>query len=99
MEECNKIRWLLNDGQGNFTVIDLATRRVHIGSARANLLDKYIIMSGGMEASDGEVSRFTIDANAWETLPSLHVPRFYHASCSLGDDIYVFCGLSLDFNN
>lgn len=70
--------------------------------AMANVENKCIIVSGGIK-SDGFsakalelVERYNIVTDSWETLPSLKRARQAHASVSLGDTVYVFCGANSD---
>lgn len=36
--------------------------------------------------------RYDVIADKWSRAPALSKPRVGHASCALGDNIYVFCG-------
>ena len=34
------------------------------------------------------------DQTAWEYIPSMQEARYASSSCSLGDNLYVFCGFN-----
>ena len=58
--------------------------------------ERHVFASGGLGNHTFEtlaaVERYDTSSDQWETMPSLNVPRFRHASCSVGDAVYVFCG-------
>ena len=54
-------------------------------------------MTGGASDLNGtesfaSVDKYNINRNQWSSAPSMNIPRFYHSSCCLGDNLYVFCG-------
>ena len=65
-------------------------------SALATGGDRFVFVSGGLSNQSFEtlnvVERYDTVENRWETMPGLNVARFRHASCSMGDAVYVFCG-------
>ena len=70
-------------------------RRWHF--ALANYKDQAIVLSGGFyNHSSGEILAFSLQTNTWIKKSAMSKPRSYHASCSLGEKVYFFCGR--DFN-
>ena len=62
--------------------------------ALCNYADRYAFISGGLASQSflGSVERYDLTNDEWEEMPSLNVARIRHASCALGDAVYVFCG-------
>ena len=60
--------------------------RQHAGIC--NLKDKYVFASGPSVS----VERYDIASDSWQMMPSMNEKRNCHASCALGDQIYVICG-------
>ena len=93
---------LINDGQGNFDAINLKEHFVYFGIALCNVMDKYIVMTGGMISAlfslRNSVYQFDLEANEWSNLPPMKKSRFMHSSCSIDETIYVFCGAT-DLNS
>ena len=55
-------------------------------------------MSGGQRTSR-HVNYYDVKTDSWSSLPWMNYARWFHASCSLGDFVFVFCGLSLHNHN
>ena len=68
--------------------------------AMCSIGNKFGVLSGGAAPCDNtdgsgqvnKVQRIDIELNIVEDLPDLNLARQKHASCSLGDAVYVFCG-------
>lgn len=62
----------------------------------ANFADEFIFVSGGQdpkwESFLSSVHKYDIQNDSWSRAPALSKPRVGHASCTLNDMIYVFCG-------
>ena len=55
----------------------------------------YLIVSGAELThpdSSSTVEMFDTKSGVWERLPDLLKPRWAHASCTAGDNLFVFCG-------
>ena len=68
--------------------------------ALANFRDSHVVVSGGSVTNRKRVVRFvevyTISTDSWQDGPDLCEARGFHASCALGDFVYVSCGLAKD---
>ena len=56
--------------------------------------DRYIYASGDYYKKKyaKKVERYDILLDVWEEMPNLNFGRCHHASYSVGDSVYVFCG-------
>ena len=63
------------------------------GFCLVNFLDEYVfVIGGGSYGPFKTVSRYEITDDIWEEMPELNETRVYSSACSLGGNIYVFCG-------
>ena len=67
-------------------------------SALANYGDIVIYKSGGCSfgqkcTAKSDCERYDLQLKRWFVAPELQVARESHSSCSLGNYVYVFCGL------
>ena len=62
----------------------------------ANFADEFVFVSGGQdpayESVLSSVHKYDIVNDRWTQAPALSRPRVGHASCTLNDKLYVFCG-------
>ena len=67
-----------------------------------NYRDRLILMSGGYSSAFktkdmlATVERYDVLQDAWfeDDTPDLNVGRYNHSSCSLGNKVYIFGGVS-----
>lgn len=96
----NKCRLLKNsqDGSGLFSILEkrplFESRKCFAACSLAG--DRHVFVSGGLSNQSFEilasVERYDTVSGSWEPMPSLNVSRFRHASCSMVDTVYIFCG-------
>ena len=61
--------------------------------AMSQLGNRYIYVSGSAEPKYSKtVEVFDIVTQRWKEVAHMHTARSYHASCSIADTVYVFCG-------
>ncbi len=63
--------------------------------ALCNVRDRFVFVSGGGGNSINalqSVERYDISTNSWQQVPPMQIARANHASCSIGDTVYVLCG-------
>ena len=58
----------------------------------ANFKNKKIILSGGFDQAATLVSIYDLELSTWSKAPPMNYGREDHASCCLGDKVYVFSG-------
>ena len=62
----------------------------------ANFADEFVFVSGGQDPAYQNVldtvNRYDVANDKWSQSPAMTKPRVGHASCSLDDKLYVFCG-------
>ena len=64
-----------------------------IGAALCAVEDLHIIITGGLGYTvEKTVFRYEIISDSWVIDPCLNEARVFHASCSMNDVVYVFCG-------
>ena len=63
--------------------------------------DQIIVAGACEECDDGfyKAEKYSVSENKWTELPDLNEGRFYHASCTLKDDVYIFCGKGRDYKS
>ena len=66
----------------------------------ANFEDEYVFVSGGQDPAYqtvlNTVNCYDVAKDKWPQSPAMTKPRVGHASCSLNDRLYVFCGAVVD---
>ena len=66
----------------------------------ANFEDEYVFVSGGQDPAYqtvlNTVNCYDVAKDKWSQSPAMTKPRVGHASCSLNDRLYVFCGAVVD---
>ena len=70
-------------------------RRAVFCYALAKFECEKIYLSGGCDNHNTafiEVSVFDLKIGTWKSLPCLNEARLFHSSCTIGQELYVFCG-------
>ena len=69
-------------------------------SVCASDYETHLVVTGSMPTAGDDLTlckkaeRYSILEDKWTELAEMHLNRSQHASCSLGNSAYVFCGLS-----
>jgi hypothetical protein len=70
--------------------------------SRGGEQDDEVVVTGGSQGNQAFNCAYRLklctlpETKAWEKLPPLNVSRKDHASCSIGRQVYVFCGTAGD---
>ena len=69
---------------------------IYNNASIANFADKFIFITGGTNARNmkmiKDVRRYDINMNQWSEAPKMNFSRRDHASCALGEFLYVIFG-------
>ena len=56
---------------------------------------RYVFLTGGEGDHGSTVERYDLRKQDWQVMPRLNIARSQHASCTLGSQVFVFCGTAM----
>ena len=66
MEDSSEVRMLINTlGNGTFDSVKLEGTFIDTGSARCNVLDQFVVLTGGVMNHAGSAKMYDIEKNTW----------------------------------